>query len=57
MDQKPLVQLYQGRVYLRSDSIGVAARARDAVAEIVAFLWATLMLAFFGLIATGFLST
>ena len=34
----------------------LAARVRGAVAEIVVFLWATLTLAFFGLIAAGFLS-
>jgi hypothetical protein len=38
------------------DIAGVAARARGAVAEIAVFLWATLTLAFFGLIAAGFLS-
>lgn len=34
---------------------GLVARVRSAVAEIVVFLWATLALAFFGLIAGGFL--
>lgn len=38
------------------DIAEVAARARGAVAQIVVFLWATLTLAFFGLIASGFLS-
>ena len=34
----------------------LAARVRCAVAEIAVFLWATLTLAFFGLIAAAFLS-
>jgi hypothetical protein len=38
------------------DIAEVAARAWGAVAEIVVFLWAVLVLAFFGLIAAGFLS-
>jgi hypothetical protein len=38
------------------DIAEVAARAWGAFAEIVVFLWATLTLAFFGLIAAGFLS-
>lgn len=32
----------------------LAARVRGAVAEILVFLWASLALAFFGLIAAGF---
>jgi hypothetical protein len=33
----------------------IAARVSGAVAEIVVFLWATLVVAFFGLVAAGFL--